>query len=538
MSGVLGETGAEIQVQTGAAPSSRNAPVAGVARGGAANLIGAVVYGLSGFVLLVVLNRSLGVRAAGVVVVAIAIFNIVTVTAGIGTSTGLVRSISTLRATHRAQEIPAAIRIALVPVTALSLAVTAVLWLSAPALADVFANGSRADEVSGVLRAMVVFVPFATLHAVVVQATRGFDTMLPQVLIEKIGRSLSLPIVAGGSAAIGMGPRGVGAAWAASNVVALALSGVSLHRRVHRAIATTEGAPARARSAMRREFWAYTGPRAVAQTSNVVINWFDTVLVGAVLSTTAAGIYASGTRYLLPGLFTADALVQVIAPRLSALLSTDRRAEASALVQVVGGWQVAMMWPMYLVTLLFPTPLLSIFGDEVVQAKGALVALSIAMLISSPVGPAGAVILMAGRSRQAMFDTLVVLVVNIGGNLLLVPRYGLTAAGIVWGASIVVAAVLHGWQTKRMGLRATGRPAFVAMALAAATVGAVGLVARLLVGDVVGGLLVTCSLGGVLYAAGLWVFRSPIHLDSWWAGIRRRSGGTTQAGPSTRGPVP
>lgn len=538
MTGVLGETGAEIPEQTGAAPSARSALVAGVARGGAANLIGAMVYGLSGFVLLVVLNRSLGVRAAGVVVVAIAIFNIVTVTAGIGTSTGLVRSISTLRATHRAQEIPAAIRIALVPVTALSLAVTAVLWLSAPALADVFANGSRADEVSGVLRAMVVFVPFATLHAVVVQATRGFDTMLPQVLIEKIGRSLSLPIVAGGSAAIGMGPRGVGAAWAASNVVALALSGVSLYRRVHRAIATTEGSPARATSAMRREFWAYTGPRAVAQTSNVVINWFDTVLVGAILSTTAAGIYASGTRYLLPGLFAADALVQVISPRLSALLSTNRRAEATALVQVVGGWQVAVMWPMYLVTLLFPTPLLSIFGDEVVQAKGALVALSIAMLISSPVGPAGAVILMAGRSRQAMFDTLVVLVVNIGGNLLLVPRHGLTAAGIVWGASIVVAAALHGWQTNRMGLRATGRPAFVAMALAAATIGAVGLVARLLVGDAVDGLLVTCSIGGVLYAAGLWAFRSPMHLDSWWAGIRRRSGGTTQAGPSARGPVP
>ena len=40
--------------------------VAGVARGGTANLIGAAVYGLSGFVLLIVLNRGLGVADAGV----------------------------------------------------------------------------------------------------------------------------------------------------------------------------------------------------------------------------------------------------------------------------------------------------------------------------------------------------------------------------------------------------------------------------------------------------------------------------------------
>lgn len=521
MTGIIGEPEIGASAPTGTEVPA-GALAAGVARGGAANLVGAVVYGLSGFVLLVVLNRSLGVRAAGVVVVAIAIFTIVTVIAGIGTSTGLVRTIARLRATHRPHEIPAAIRIALVPVTGLSLAVTAVLWSTAPALADIFADGSRADEVTGVLRAMVVFVPFATLHAVVVQATRGFDTMLPQVVIEKIGRSLSLPIVAGGAAAVGMGPRGVGAAWAASNVPALALSSLALYRRVHRVVAASEAPPARPTRAMNREFWSYTGPRAIAQASNVVINWFDTILVGAILSTTAAGIYASGTRYLLPGLFAADALVQVTSPRLSALLSTNRRAEASALVQVVGGWQVAVMWPIYLITLLFPSPLLTVFGDEVIQAKGALVALSVAMLLSSPVGPAGAVILMAGRSRQAMFDTLVVLVVNIGGNLIFVPRHGLTAAGIVWGASIVVAALLHGWQTNRMGLRTTGRPAIVAMSVSAVTIGGVGLIARLVAGDALGGLLATCSIGGVLYAAGLWTFRSPMHLDSWWSGMRRR----------------
>ena len=496
--------------------------VRGVARGGAANLVGAVIYGLSGFVLLVVLNRGIGVRAAGVVVVAIAIFNIVTVTAGVGTSTGLVRTISRLRATGRPEDIPAVLRVALIPVAALSVAVTLALWFSAPALADLFADGRRTGEVTAVLHAMVVFVPFATLHAVVVQATRGFDTMVPQVLIEKIGRSISLPLVAGGAAAIGMGPRGVGAAWAASNVPALILSSIALRRRVRRAVSAAGRPVVRVSGPMSRDFWSYTAPRAVGQTSSVVINWFDTVLVGAILSTTAAGIYASGTRYLLPGLFAADALIQVTSPRLSGLLSTGRSAEASRLVQVVGGWQTAAMWPIYLITLLFPSPLLAVFGEEVLAARGALVALSIAMLVSAPVGPAGAVILMAGRSRQAMFNTLAVLAVNIGGNLIFVPDHGLTAAGIVWGASILTAAGLTGWQTNHsMGIRTVGAPAATAVAVAACTVGLSGGLARVVFGDDVAGLVATCIIGGALYLVGLWTFRAPMHLDSWWAGIRR-----------------
>lgn len=517
----------------GAPPSAQ---VAGVARGGAANLVGAVVYGASGFVLLVVLNRALGIRDAGVVVVAIAIFNILTVISGLGTTTGLVRTIARLRATGRPEDVPVMVRVALVPVGLVSLVSATALWVAAPWLAELFADGPRVDEVAGVLRAMAPFVPFATMHTVVVQATRGFDTMVPQVVIEKIGRSLATPILAGGAAALGAGPRGVGMAWAASNVVALVLSTRALTVRVRAAVAAADRPPTPITRQTRREFWSFTGPRGVAQAAIVAVNWFDTILVGAILSTSAAAIYASGTRYLLPGIFAADALVQVISPRLSALLATDRKAEASELVQAVGGWQVAVMWPTYLLIALFPTPLLRVFGPEVVAARGALVWLAIAMLVTSPLGPSGAVILMAGRSRQAMYNTLIVLTVNIVGNLIFVPRYGITAAGLVWAVTILTTESLTGWQANRsVGVRTIGRPALTAIAVSAATVGLVGLVSRLVLGDDLVGLLVAGSLGGTLYLVGLRTFRASMHLDAWWSGIRGRSGTVAAAASPARG---
>jgi O-antigen/teichoic acid export membrane protein len=348
--------------------------------------------------------------------------------------------------------------------------------------------------------------------------------MKPQVFIERIGRASSLPLVVAISTAIGMGPVGVGVGWAATNVVALVLSTVALQRRVHRAVAAT-GRPATPTSgAQAREFWAFTAPRAVGQSAEVAVNWLDTVIVGILRGTTAAGIYASGTRYLLPGVYAAEALMQVTGPRISGLLTKGHTREASDLLKVVAGWQTAVMWPIYLLTAMFPATLLEVFGPEVVQAKGALVALSIAMLVVAPVGPVASVILMSGRSRQAMFNTLVLVAVNAGGNVVFVPRYGITAAGVVWGATILVAAMLPGWQAARsLHVATLGRPAFVAAALAAATVGVLGLATRLVIGDAPSGLAVATSVGAVSYLVGLRLLRSHLHLDALWNGIRRRS---------------
>lgn len=123
-----------------------------------------------------------------------------------------------------------------------------------------------------------------------------------------------------------------------------------------------------------------------------------------------------------------------------------------------------------------------------------------------------------------MFNTLVLVAINVGGNLLFVPTHGITAAGVTWGATIVVAAVLPGWQAHRsLGVSTLGRQAILAVALAAITVGVVGVAARLALGDAASGLLVTSSVGVLAYVIALGLARSPLHLDALWNGVRRRS---------------
>ena len=507
-----------------AGASAPGASVGSVARGGALNLAGSVVYGAANFVLLVVLNRVLGTAEAGIVLVAIAIFNIMETVAELGCGTGLVRMLSRDRAMNHEERLRATVIVGVVPVAIAGTLSAALLFAVAEPFARLLADDGQTQVVADVLRAMAPFLPFASLHYVVVGATRGFNTMLPQTLIERIGRALTLPLVVAAAVAMGMGPVGVGAMWAATTVVGLGFSARALATRVRKAEQARGVEPVPPSRPLAREFWSFTAPRAVGQTAEVAVSWIDTVLVGILVSTTAAGIYASGTRYILPGTYAAQALMQVTGPRISGLLAKGDKVEASHLLKVVAGWQVAVMWPMYLIIALFPSPLLRVFGEEVVAAKGALVAIAIAMLVTAPAGPVATVILMAGRSRQAMFNTLVLVAINVGGNLLFVPEHGITAAGVTWGVTILVAALLPGWQAARsLGVSTLGRPAAVGALVAAATVGTVGLGARLALGDAASGLLVTSSVGVLGYVIGLALVRSQLHLDALWDGVRRRS---------------
>ena len=110
--------------------------------------------------------------------------------------------------------------------------------------------------------------------------------------------------------------------------------------------------------AIARSFTSYSLPRALGQVFQVAVLWMDTLIISAILGTTDAGIYAAGTRYLLIGLFTAEAIMQVIGPRISALLAVRQRVEAAKIYSIGAAWQTALTWSVYLIVIFFSTPLL------------------------------------------------------------------------------------------------------------------------------------------------------------------------------------
>jgi O-antigen/teichoic acid export membrane protein len=519
--------------------SSDQNHLGGVARGGALNLVGALVYGASNFALLWVLNRELGITAAGVALVAIAAFNILARVAELGAATGLIRWVSRLRAERTPDLIAPTMWVGLVPVTVISVCFAWVLGTHSDSIAQLFADGETVGQLSKVLAALAPFLPFAVFETVLVSATRGYDVMWPQAAIEKIGRAALLPIVVLVTTRLGGDVVAVARAWAATNLVALVPAVIVTRRLMQRACQTpivpeehgaasaTPGTSAHlgaqrldraAWLATTRSFWAFSAPRAAGQTFEVSIAWIDTLLVSALISTSAAGIYASGTRYVLIGAFVGEALMQVVGPRVSGLMTRHRYRATSHLVRTAAGWQTAITWPMYLLVIAFAPVLLGVFGEQVLAAEGALLALSLGLMVFSLFGPAASVILMGGRSSQAMGNAAAAVTFNVVGNLLLIPWLGITGAGVVWALTLVLSAALPASQAHRqMQVDMVSRTALWTAGIATVTVGVPAAFFRVVAGATPTGLFLATLVGLGAFGAGMWRFRSETGLDDLMA---------------------
>lgn len=484
--------------------------MATLARGGALNLIGAAAHGVLGFAFVLVVTRSLGLGRAGALLEAVALFTIVAKTAQLGTDVGLVRFVARSLALRRVGDLRTHLAVALAPVAALGVFLAVGLWAGAAPLSRLLASPEHAGELATLIRFMSPLVPLLAANLALEGAVRGFGTMVPSVVVDKIARPLLQPALVLAVAAAHLGVAPLALAWAgplAASAIFLGLWVAILLRRAERAVSTTGAASARPAES----FWAFTAPRALAGVFAVVILWLDTLLVGALESAEAAAIYAACTRFAVLGSLVALALTHAIEPQLTALLAGGHDRRVGQLYQSATGLVMAVAWPLYLILALAAPVLVGVFGPGYASGSSALTVLALAGLAATASGPVDVMLLMAGRSRLTLLTTGAALVVNVVLNLVLIPRLGITGAGAAWAASIVVkngVALLAAWRTLRV--HPFGPAARRVGPLALAYVGTPLLAARTVLGPTLGVMAAAVVVGVVLYSAALW--RSRTHL--------------------------
>ena len=181
-----------------------------------------------------------------------------------GSATGLIRTISRDRALGKQHELRANTKVAVAVSFGASVVAALGTYFFAPALADIFASGKDVATVTDVLRAISPFVAFSSVYSVLCYGTRGFNTMVPQVCIEKIGRALAQPIAVLAVLLLGGGVVAATYAWAAVQmvwVIPAAIAYFHLLRRVERETTENRARTCRSRSRARSCRTACRGAR-------------------------------------------------------------------------------------------------------------------------------------------------------------------------------------------------------------------------------------------------------------------------------------
>ena len=86
--------------------------------------------------------------------------------------------------------------------------------------------------------------------------------------------------------------------------------------------------------ALRREFWGFSLPRAVAALVEIVLEWLDVLLVALLAGEVAAGLYAVATRLVKVTMIIDNALRVSISTRISAWLATGRIDRVLSLIHI------------------------------------------------------------------------------------------------------------------------------------------------------------------------------------------------------------
>ena len=495
-----------------------------LARGGMLNLAGVVINTGFNFLLVVVVTRGLDGTATGLFFESIALFNIAATVAQWGADVGIVRTIPRYLAFGRPADVRHGIRAAIIPAVFVGILFATLLFVFAGPLGDLLTNGKHGADLSASLRVLSPFLPISAAYAVSLAVTRGFGTMVPSTLIDKVGKAITQPLLVFLAVSAGLSSLALSVAWATPFALGLAAALVwsrSLLRRSERVRTDTDQASI-GRRAVFREFWLFTTPRGLASMFSVIILWLDTLLIGALRSPAEAGVYAAATRYLSVGQFIGVAISQVVGPKLSEVLASGDRTRARFLYAITTWWLMALAWPLYLTMIVFSQTLLSVFGPGFAQAQTVMVILGSSMLIATLVGPVDVVLLMAGKSSWNLLNTMVAVVVNVVLNLILIPRYGINGAAVAWAASILLNNLLPLGQTWRfLQLHPFGRGSAIVAASAIGCFGVLASVAREVIGDDFLGLIVSSLVAMPIYLALLWRARRSMHLSAFRDAFRR-----------------
>ena len=489
--------------------------LAGIARSGTLNVMGAGIAAVLNFAFIVVVTQAFDQQTAGALFTTTSVFVIALSICSLGTDAGLARFLLRYQALDRQSDMSLVITCARSPVLWCGVLMAVAGTVSSGAIASTIGLAGFEGQMTIIL--LMVLLPIAALGDFSLASARALGTFQSTVLSEKLLRPVLQPAGALLVAALGGALFWLTASWVIPYVVAAMVS-MMLFRRVFQPYRrSTHPSRADLRN-VRKEFWSFTWPRSIARISQAVVQRADIIIVAVLMGPVEAAVYTAATRFVALGQFGVHAIQQVLQPRFSQLLALDQSKTLESVFKTATSWNMAVAWPLYVVALVGVDHYLLLFGEDygTSAARWVVLIMGLAMMFATAAGPLDTMLLMSGRSTTSLVISLVGLASNIGLCFLFIPPFGLLGAALAWALAIVLRNTLT-----FIGVYSTLRISpFSSQAVLIAGISILSFGAPMLPVALSGTLsfwpyAAALVGGGLIYLGFLWIFRRPLQLTSF-----------------------
>jgi len=392
-----------------------------IAKGAGVLLVGSMIAYALRYVINIIAAREVGPDAYGIFSLGTSWITIVSTIAMLGIDIGVIRYVAIFRGKDDASRIKGTLHNSLVMVITVGLVISILAFMAAPILSQ---NIYRKPGLTPILQLFAVSVPFYAATKVMLGGTQGFLKMQYTVYISNLLVPLGRLVLSLLFLALGLSVIGLVWAYVISMIVGAFGSFFFLNKTFYlfdRSIHTI---------GVTRELLKFSTPLLAVNVLQLVGGQTEVLLLGLFAKVSDVGIYSAALTTALIATIILGAFNSIISPVVSDLHHRGLMDQLESVYRITTKWGLTLTLPISLVMILFPTPLLNIFGHGFSDASMVLIILSLGQLFHISIGSAGTLLTMSGRSSLSLGISFFRFVIVIIFDLVLIPRFNLVGAAV------------------------------------------------------------------------------------------------------------
>ena len=382
-----------------------------------------------------ILARFAGVELLGIYSLASSVTRIGEVFGRAGLHSGVMRFVSRL---DKETEIET-VRQRILSGLKLGLLFGIVIMILQIALADWLAfelfNGS--DLLKTVLIISAVSLPFATIMAISAFATQGYKLLKYKVMVLNIIRPAIMLVCVLVSISIFTIDAAVKYPLLISAVFSSFAAVIFLSKLTQIKMNQIFS------GVIDKELLRFSYPLMFVTILGTLMHWMDILMLGYFTDTTTVGLYhpAARTAGLLRTVLLA--FMGIFAPMMSDYHRQGDVGEMGKLYKLIVRWIVSLSLPLAIIIIIYSKKIMLLFGVEYLSASNVLMVLTTAAFIQTLFGGGGQTLTMTGFTKVNLFNSIIVVLINITLNLLWIPQYGIIGAAYATLISMALLGLLR-----------------------------------------------------------------------------------------------
>lgn len=400
------------------------------AKGAGISFIGSAVGRCLFFVYQVIIARFFSTEVFGLFTLGLVIINITDILARLGLHTGAMRFVSIYR-----NDDPGRVKGVLIIASIISfisgIVMGGLVYFYAGFISEsIFHKPALID----VIRTFAVCVPFMATTMVIATASQGFHTTKYAAYIKDIIQPSINIVLAILFLYLGFGLVWIITAFVISHAIAF-LVGFYFITRQFPGIKKRTIKPVYET----KNLLSYSAPLLFTGFLQFLILWTNTIMLGYMKSSIDVGIYRAASQIPIFLTLILTASNSIYAPAIAEMHYRGQAERLDKIFQSTTRWVFLLTLPVTLVLIFSPREVMAIFGHDYIQAGiPVLMTLAFAQFVNCATGGVAFTLSMTGKQHIEMYNSLVMVAINIAMNYFLVPTHGCLGAAIATGTSIVI----------------------------------------------------------------------------------------------------